>query len=140
MGIPSRENEGLMQKSLLIDSDVLIDHLRKDMNALDFLTAEIEKGSQLFVSVISRVEIFAGIRKGEEKAVNSLFEVMVPIDVDVAIADRAGEYLRKFSKSHALNIGDAIIAATSRELALKLVTRNVKHYHLMKDIEVVRPY
>lgn len=129
-----------MQKSLLIDSDVLIDHLRKETNALEFLTAEIEKGSQLFVSVISRVEIFAGMRKGEEEAVNSLFEIMTPIDVDVTIADRAGEYLRKFSKSHALNIGDAIIAATSREMALKLVTRNVKHYHLMKDIELVRPY
>lgn len=129
-----------MQKSLLIDSDVLIDHLRKEINALEFLTAEIEKGSQLFVSVISRVEIFAGMRKGEEETVNSLFEIMTPIDVDVTIADRAGEYLRKFSKSHALNIGDAIIAATSKEMALKLVTRNVKHYRLMKDIELVRPY
>ena len=50
-----------MHRSLLIDSDVLIDHLRKDKNALDFLTTKIEEGSFLFVSVISRVEILAGI-------------------------------------------------------------------------------
>ena len=128
-----------MHTSLLIDSDVLVDHLRKERKALDFLTAEIEKGSLLFVSVISRAEILAGMRSGEENAVKSLFELMTPIDIDVTIADKAGEYLRKFSKSHALNIGDAIIAATSHEMTLKLVTKNIKHYP-MKDIEIVLPY
>jgi predicted nucleic acid-binding protein len=128
-----------MHSSLLIDSDVLIDHLRKQKNALDFLSIEVEKGSLLFTSVINRVEILAGMRKGEEENVKSLFEIIIPIDVDVAIADRAGEYLRRFSKSHALNIGDAIIAATSMEMGLALVTRNLKHYP-MKDIEIVQPY
>lgn len=128
-----------MQRSLLIDSDVLIDHLRKERKALDFLAAEIEEGSLLFISVISRTEILAGMKSGEEEAVKSLFELMKPVDIDVTIADKAGEYLRKFSKSHALNIGDAVIAATSHEMTLKLITKNVKHYP-MKDIEIVPPY
>ncbi|GBD95614.1 ribonuclease VapC19 [bacterium BMS3Abin06] len=93
----------------------------------------------LFVSVISRVEIFAGMRRGEEDAVICLFDLITPIEVDMTIADKAGDYMRKFSKSHALNIGDAIIAATTREMTLKLITKNVKHYP-MKDIEVSRPY
>jgi|SRR3989304_8327016 len=128
-----------MRRALLIDSDILIDHLRKEKKALDFLDAEIEKDSLLFLSVISRAEIYAGIRKGEEEAVNSLFEIITPVNVDTAIADKAGEYLRKFSKSHALNIGDAVIAATTSEMKLGLVTRNVKHYP-MKDILVLKPY
>ncbi len=128
-----------MQRSLLIDSDVLIDHLRKERKALDFLAAEIEEGSLLFISVISRTEILASMKSGEEEAVKSLFELMKPVDIDVTIADKAGEYLRKFSKSHALNIGDAVIAATSHEMTLKLITKNVKHYP-MKDIEIVPPY
>jgi len=128
-----------MHRSLLIDTDILIDHLRKKRDALKFLSKEIEEGSLLFVSVISRVEIFAGMRRGEEDVVKSLFDLITPIEVDVTIADKAGEYLKKFSKSHALNIGDAIIAATTSEMALKLITKNVKHYP-MKDIEVVRPY
>lgn len=128
-----------MHKSLLIDSDVLIDHLRKETDALAFLSGEIERGSLLFMSVVSRTEIIAGMRKGEEQIVGSLFDIISPVDVDVTIASRAGEYLRKFSKSHALNIGDAIIAATCREMALSLVTRNMKHYP-MKDIEIVKPY
>ena len=139
MGHPPYEVIGLMQKSLLIDSDILIDHLRKKGIALDFLTAEVESETLLFVSVISRVEIFAGMKKGEEETVHGLFSILTPLDIDVSIADKAGEYLSKYSKSHALNIGDALIAATAKEMSLKLVTRNVKHYP-MKDIELLMPY
>ena len=128
-----------MQGSLLIDTDVLIDHLRKEKRALRFLAEELEKNSLIFVSVISRVEILAGIRKGEDDIVNSLFEILIPVNVDISIADRAGEYLRKYSKSHATSIGDALIAATSKEMSLMLITRNVKHYP-MKDITILKPY
>jgi len=128
-----------MHKSLLIDSDILIDHLRKEKKALDFLDTEIENGSILFLSVISRAEIYAGLRKGEEEIISSLFEIITPVNVDTAIADKTGEYLRKFGKTHALNIGDAIIAATASEMKLTLATRNVKHYP-MKDIIVLKPY
>lgn len=128
-----------MPKAFLIDSDVLIDHLRGKPEAREFFEAKIEVGSLLFTSVISRVEIFAGIRKGEEKVVNSLLGLLTPVDIDVIVADTAGEYLKKFSRSHTLGVGDAIIAATSKEMALTLVTRNIKHYP-MKDITVVKPY
>lgn len=128
-----------MQKSLLVDSDVLIDHLRKGKNAFDFFATVIENGSLLFISVISRIEILAGMRIGEEVAINNLFDIVTSIDVDEVIANSAGEYLRKFRKSCDLNIGDAVIAATAKEMELGLVTRNVKHYP-MKDIEVIRPY
>jgi len=128
-----------MHRSLLVDSDILIDHLRKEKKALDFLDSEIENGSILFLSVISRAEIYAGLRKGEEEIISSLFEIITPVNVDTAIADKTGEYLRKFGKTHALNIGDAIIAATASEMKLTLATRNVKHYP-MKDIIVLKPY
>ena len=128
-----------MRGSLLIDTDVLIDHLRKEKQALRFLAAELEKNSLIFVSVISRVEILAGIRKGEDAIVNSLFEILTPVNVDISIADRAGEYLRKYSRSHSMGIGDALIAATSKEMSLTLITRNVKHYP-MKDITIIKPY
>ncbi len=114
-----------MHSSLLIDSDILIDHLRKEKKALDFLNTEVERDVILFLSVISRAEIYAGLRKGEEEAVSSLFEIITPVNVDTSIADKAGEYIRKFGKSHALNIGDAIIAATAGEMRLTLATRNV---------------
>lgn len=126
-------------RSLLIDSDVLIDFLRKVSSARGFFESEISAGSGLYCSVISRTEILAGIRQGEEEAIMGLFSVVTSVDVDSAIADRAGEYLRKYSKSHSVGIGDALIAGTSNEMNMVLVTRNIKHYP-MKGINVLKPY
>lgn len=128
-----------MPQTLLIDSDILIDHLRREQRAMDFINQEIDDGSPLFISVISRTEILSGARKGEDETIQSLFGILTPVDVDLIIADRAGEYLRKFRKSNALSIGDALIAATAKEMGIKLVTRNIKHYP-MKDINIVKPY
>jgi predicted nucleic acid-binding protein len=57
-------------------------------------------------NVISRIEILSGARKGEDETIQSLFDIPTSVDVDLAIADGAGEYMRKFSRSHALSIGD----------------------------------
>lgn len=57
-----RKDQGLMPASLLLDSDILIDHLRKDQKALEYLRREIDTTSLLFISVISRTEIFSGAR------------------------------------------------------------------------------
>jgi hypothetical protein len=128
-----------MSRAILIDSDILIDHLRKEQSALDYIQQEIDDDSPLFISVISRIEILSGARKGEDETIRSLFDILTSVDVDLAIADEAGEYMRKFLKSHALSIGDAVIAATAKEMGMKLVTRNIKHYP-MKDVEIVKPY
>jgi predicted nucleic acid-binding protein len=128
-----------MPRALLIDSDILIDHLRKEKSALDYIQQEIDDGSPLFISVISRIEILSGARKGEDETIRSLFDILTSVDVDLAIADGAGEYLMRFRKSHALSIGDAVIAATAKEMRMTLVTRNIKHYP-MKDVEIVKPY
>jgi hypothetical protein len=113
MAVKSRKDQGLMPDSLLLDSDILIDHLRKDQKALEYLRREFDAGSLLFISVISRTEIFSGARRGEEETIQSLFDLLMPVEVDAAIADRAGEYLKKYAKSHMVTIGDAIIAATA---------------------------
>jgi len=48
-----------MSRAILIDSDILIDHLRKEQSALDYIQQEIDDDSPLFISVISRIEILS---------------------------------------------------------------------------------
>jgi hypothetical protein len=50
----------------------------------------------------------------------------VPIDSQIGV--RAGEYLRQFAKSHCVELGDALIAATVSIHKLELWTRNRRHY------------
>ena len=55
----------------------------------------------------------------------------IPIDGDTG--RQAGDFLRQYSKSHHLDLGDALIAATASIHKLKLWTRNRRHYP-MKDV------
>lgn len=111
---------------ILLDSDVLVDHLRGHRR--------IAVGNdELHVSAITRAELFAG-RDGEERRIRRLLEPMVNLPVDVAIAERAGR-LRRGSN---VRLPDALIAATALEHRLALVTRNVRHFEGVKGLRLVR--
>ncbi|MGC1376897.1 MAG: hypothetical protein WA821_11760 [Anaerolineales bacterium] len=47
--------------------------------------------------------------------------------------------MNQFSRSHHLELGDALIAACAALNQAELITRNTKHYP-MTDIQVVSPY
>ena len=123
----------------LVDTDILIDHLRGQPEARGLLEGAIEEGVRAYCSSITKVEIYAGIRTGEEEETQALFEILESIGVDDRIALLAGRYLNQFAKSHGLEIGDAIIAATTKVMGVCLYTRNRRHYP-MDDIEVMAPY
>jgi len=46
---------------------------------------------------------------------------------------RAGDYLKRYAKSHHVELGDALIAATASIHKLELWTRNRRHYP-MNDV------
>lgn len=123
----------------IIDTDVLIDHLRKEKKAIDFLTKCVEEESDLFCSVIAKTEIYAGARQNEYKDIEKLFASFGIIEINDEIAVNAGKYLNQFRKTHGIEIGDALMAATAKMSKMALVTRNIKHYP-MKDIKISIPY
>ena len=63
----------------------------------------------------------------------ALFTALTCIPIEVEIGERAGEYLRQYEKSHIVELGDALIAATAVIHKAELWTRNRKHFP-MKDI------
>lgn len=73
-------------------------------------------------------EIWQGARSREYPIIEALFEVLIPVPIDVEIGRRAGEYLRQYAKSHSVELGDAFIAATAALHDAALWTRNRKHY------------
>lgn len=113
---------------VLIDSDILIDILRGTRKALDRVTRHLESGGRACYSVITEAEILAGMRPGEEKAVDALLGSLEPLAVDRAIAHSAGSLKRKYGKSQGLLLPDAIIAATAIAHDLDLITGNSKHF------------
>jgi len=66
-------------------------------------------------------------------AIEALFGAITCVPIDADTGRRAGEYLRRYARSHSVELGDALIAATASIHNLELWTRNRRHYP-MKEI------
>lgn len=120
-------------KSILIDSDILIDVARgRDMHLVARWTELSESDAVIACSPVTVAEMWHGARPNEYKVLDALFRALACIPIGPEIGRRAGDYLRQFAKSHHVELGDALIAATASIHDLTLWTRNRKHYP-MKD-------
>jgi len=98
-------------KRCLIDTDIIIDHLRGEEKARDFLKQIKSEDSDTLYSVITKAEIYSGVRPKEEEKVAMLLSRMEEAQIDGEIAVAAGRYRNKFYASHSLLLPDALIAA-----------------------------
>jgi hypothetical protein len=121
---------------LVIDSSVLVDHLRGDPRASQTLRAAAERGDEMWGVVISRAEVLAGMRSSERAPTQRLLASLQWLDIDAGVADRAGEFARRYRRSHVgLQLADCLIAAGVDTLDAQLVTRNVRHFPMYPGLE-----
>ena len=123
--------------SCLLDTDIVIDFLRRRDYARKLLENWAGEGL-LAISTLTHLEIYQGMKGGEEKATNVFLDGIISVAVDVPIARRAGSILGELrSKGVTIGIGDAIIAATALQVGVPLLTNNVEHYPFT-DLKIVR--
>ena len=113
---------------MILDSDVLIEILRHNAQTTRWVADQASAGEALRYSPVSRAEIGAGMRAGEEKVIADLFAEMDAVTVDAATGELAGERLRRFRRSHGLELGDALIGAATLQYGERLATFNRRHY------------
>lgn len=115
--------------SIFIDSDVVIEVLRgRDQAILARWSVLAASPSPILVSPITFAEIGAGARASEMQKISQFFALLTCVVIDQGIGELAGEYLRRYSKSHNHKIADALIAASAVQNQAALWTRNHKHY------------
>ncbi len=125
----------------LIDSDVLIDALRKVSLAVDLVENLLSQGP-VAVSVVSRMETIQGCQNREsQQQAERLLKRLNLVGLDARIATRADELVTKYFLSHKLVVADALIAATAIEYDLPLLSKNQKDYRFLdKDGLQLLPY
>ena len=112
----------------LVDTDIAIDFLRQREYAQQLLENWASEGL-LAISTVTHLEIYQGMKPGEEGATNTFLDGLTPVAVDVTIARQAGIMLGELrSKGRTIGIADAIIAATALQINAPLLTNNVEHY------------
>ncbi len=114
---------------ILVDSDVVIAHLRGVAEARDWLLGTRERTGPCAISVVTVAEVTGGMRSEERREVWRLFDAMHVEDISEVIARRAGELMRRFRRSHgSIGLGDYLIAGTAEVRGLELATLNIKHF------------
>lgn len=121
---------------ILVDTDVLIAHLRGVPAARDWLVeSRTQAGGPLAASVVTAAEILGGMRSPERPGVARLLATFRLQPVNEVVARRAGELMREYRRSHAaIGLGDYLIAATTKVLGLELATLNVKHFPMFEGL------
>lgn len=126
------------RKPCLLDTDVLIDYLRGHASAQS-LFAKLP--DDCGISTISIAELHAGVREGaERKALVTLLDTFVLIELSSTIAAHGGLLRRDWGKANGLGLNDALIAATALASERVLLTLNAKHFPMLAKGQLVVPY
>jgi len=121
-----------MTKSIILDTDVLVDFLRGHNKALAFVNAQSDR---IILSSIVVAELYAGVKgDAEQVALEDFISLFRVIPVDAKIAKTGGFYKRDYAKSHGVGLADAILAATAEAENAELKTLNTKHYPMLKGL------
>ena len=126
---------------MLADTDVLLWFFRGKQSARTVL----EECQTVELSTVTYMELAQGARnKNELKLLRQSISAnswhILPITESVSY--RATPYIESYALSHGMRLADALIAATSIDLGLTLITANVRHYDFLSGISLsrYRPY
>ena len=123
---------------IILDSDVIIAWLRGSESVAGAVMNLLESGHNLLWTPVSVAEIFAGAKKTESARLETLFLILETLPISETIGKEAGRFLQKYSKSHNLELGEALIAASASTAGLSLWTLNKKHYP-MPEVQLFCP-
>lgn len=123
-----------MKPAYLLDSVILIDHLR-GLEAATRWLARLEEGEAV-ISVITRAEVLSG---GAPEEQHPALELCDRFDCLPMTKDDATEAARLRRDMH-WKLPDALQAAAAKRHGLKLVTRDIRGFDEKKNPFVLVPY
>ena len=123
--------------SILIDTSIIIDHLRKKNKKKSRLFNIIEN-YDLFISTITIYELFAGaLDETKRKDINDFLILAEILPFTRETAECAGDiYLTLRNQNELIDARDIFIAATALIHQLPLMTLNVKHFNRIDELRI----
>jgi predicted nucleic acid-binding protein len=123
---------------ILIDTDIIIDSLKGIRVAKELFRTE---GLDLYCSILTKKELLSkeGLKDSERKRIIDLLGKMKILRIDDNIKNKFLLLIKKYGE-HPERTADYIIAATAWSKRLPLLTRNRKHFGLIKEIKLSPGY
>jgi predicted nucleic acid-binding protein len=122
--------------TVLLDTPVIVDHLRGDERATRLLSELFEAEERVWAATPTRTEVLAGLRSTERELMADLFDLLSWVDIDVKVAGAAGELAQRYLRSHSgIDTTDYLIAAAALSIGARLITLNTRHYPMFPGLE-----
>jgi len=119
----------------LLDTTVLIEHLRGKKPTVDFITGLMRQGHRLCVCCINVAELYSGLSNEQGTLAKPLIDALDYCDATPGAAMQAGIYRYEFARRGiSLSVSDTLVAAIAKSNGAIIVTANIRHYP-MKDIQ-----
>lgn len=123
----------------LLDTTVLIAHLRGDQAVTRLLLDLLGDRHSLGTTCVNTAEIEHGIRPKERDAAEALLSRLRFLETTREAATRAGRYQADFRRRGVtIHTADALVAGTARAHGAVLLTDNLRDFP-MRDITVEAP-
>jgi predicted nucleic acid-binding protein len=123
----------------MLDTVALIDYYHGRPGVLPYLEAILNGQTSGAFSTITELELWQGIRPGEEERHEALLALLERVPLDGAIARRAGQ-LRQRVGLEMLSLPDAAIAASAELHGCTLLTRNARDFEALDGLVALEFY
>ena len=120
---------------ILCDTNIFIEAFKNNPSATEMLR---RIGFQnISLSAVTLMELYFGAFDKQELArIKSRMKNLETLILDRSITNAAINLIEQYSKSHGLQIPDALIAATAICKDMELLTYNIKNFKFIQDIKL----
>jgi predicted nucleic acid-binding protein len=120
----------------LVDTDILVDLLRSNEGAADY----VDSLGDWSLALVSAMELLAGAKGNQQvREINILVATYGAVPLNSEVGQLAYNLMSTYASSHGLDPADALIAATAIHDGRKLATRNRKHFEAIGGLDIETP-
>jgi predicted nucleic acid-binding protein len=123
----------------MFDSVALIDYYHNRTAVAPYFEMILSGQATGAYSTITELELWQGIRAGEEERHEAMLALLEGVPLDGAIARRAGELRRRIGLDN-LSLPDAAIAASAELTGRVLLTRNTRDFAALRTLMDIELY
>ncbi|MGI8682485.1 MAG: type II toxin-antitoxin system VapC family toxin [Mycobacteriales bacterium] len=136
MGARPAADRGSILTLYVLDTTVLIGHLRGLSSIGSDLRSRLSQGHTLGTTCVNIAEVQRGLRPRERQRASAFLDALRFLVTDREAARRAGQYQADFAnRGTTIHTADALVAGTARAHGAVLLTHNVDDFP-MHDIRV----
>lgn len=122
---------------ILCDTNIIIEILKGNKRTINII--ESIGLENIAISSVTVMELYFGaLNKRELNKIKKHLQALSIVHFDTDISESAIKLIERFSKSHGLQIPDAIIAATAMTSKIKLFTFNLKDFKYIDGLKLIR--